>query len=569
MFEREIKFITDFSLNNIKKLGSFFTLEHLANARVHPAITQYISAEIDYLIYLDRQRLLQKSDFDYSGTEIAKHFDLIAAEIKKNKLIPFEEVKMRVQRAVNFNVNFLLRPHWTLRKFIFDQEESRSAEEVRLLLNYSYFYDYYKQYFNRLIERKKLLSFTKTEFSERFFVFRRELISSQFELFIDDVLSSHAEFLNMGESIKDRLAVGAIEAFLKDSDLTDQALKIRQQYAGDIKLKYAIADIKETLLSETPLVRTFEIKEEEPEDESIEPKDTAIDSLFLETQPPVDEPPVQEPETEAEPSPVHDEDAELDVSLQITELLTSQLLNDDAPRENAPPPEEEKSFDGVPAESILAEIKAAQEALSALSARNQEPEEIPEEDAADAFSIQLPEAVSEDVLTEDIEIEPLSLDEPIADEPVEEISVLDEETEDEATELPEEEIEAEEEAEPFIEEPEEEIQEEEAVDEEPGNEAPEDPVAEIQEEEEEEEEESALFRYFSTKETMRIISSVFANDQIDFVNTIERVGACSTHEQAKLILTSVFYSYRVNPLNSKEARLLEDRVEKFFEEKSE
>jgi len=167
MFEREIRFITDITLNNIKRLGTFFTLESLEKAKVHPAIVQYISAELDYLIYLDRQRLLQKSLFDYSGVEINKHFLAISAEIKKNKLIPFEEIRRLVQQAVNFNVHYLLRPHWTLKKYIYDNEEYRSAEELQLFLNYTYFYEYYKQYILTYVDRRQLLSLSANEFSER------------------------------------------------------------------------------------------------------------------------------------------------------------------------------------------------------------------------------------------------------------------------------------------------------------------------------------------------------------------------------------------------------------------
>ncbi len=584
MFEREIKFITDFSLNNIKKLGSFFTLENLANARVHPAITQYISAEIDYLIYLDRQRLLQKSDFDYSGPETAKHFEAIAAEIKKNKLIPFEDVKMRVQRAVNFNVNFLLRPHWTLRKFIFDPDESRSSEEVRLLLNYSWFYEYYKQYFARVIERKKILSLSKNEFSERFIVFRKELVSSQMELFIDDALTSLAEFLNMGESIKDRLATGAVEAFLKDSDLSDHAIMLRQQLSADPKQKYSIADIKETLLSKGPVVRTMEISDED-ETEAQGGNELTIDALLLESQPPVEKEDLPAiPEEEEEPAREETE-SELDVSLQITELLTTQLLGDDTAKSHIGDAEAPKTFDGVPAESIIAEIKAAQEAMAAVNAKSKEEPEEPsteeEEQQVDEISEFIPDEVTDaeeleslvdadgeepdidlsdsdmfststvsDEIGNEIEESPIHLNIPDDEEFIyedEEPEAEDEESTEEEPAPPEEEIKEEEKP----------LPEKEPVQEEPATE----------EEPEEEEEESELFRYFTTKETMRMISALFANDQIDFVNTIERIAACSSYDQAKLILTSVFYSYRVNPLTSREAKLLEDRVQKYMEER--
>src|SRR5690606_20135991 len=99
MFEKEIKFISDFNLNRIKNLGSFFTFEKLNAADLHPAIVQYISAELDYLIYEDRQKLLQKSVFDYSGQEISKLFQPINIQLKKTKRISYEDIKKLVLQA--------------------------------------------------------------------------------------------------------------------------------------------------------------------------------------------------------------------------------------------------------------------------------------------------------------------------------------------------------------------------------------------------------------------------------------------------------------------------------------
>ena len=61
MFEREIQFIYDFSHNKIKSLGSFITFSQLKSTELHPAILQYISAEIDFYIFEDRQKLLKDS----------------------------------------------------------------------------------------------------------------------------------------------------------------------------------------------------------------------------------------------------------------------------------------------------------------------------------------------------------------------------------------------------------------------------------------------------------------------------------------------------------------------------
>ena len=117
MFEKEIKFISDFCLNKISKAGSFLTFEKLKGIEIHPAILKYISAEMDFQIYKDRQVLLQKSAFDYSGAEISKYFRMIALEIKKSKRISENEITDLISQAVTFNFNYLTKPNETLLRF--------------------------------------------------------------------------------------------------------------------------------------------------------------------------------------------------------------------------------------------------------------------------------------------------------------------------------------------------------------------------------------------------------------------------------------------------------------------
>ncbi|MBE0551842.1 MAG: hypothetical protein IH619_05635, partial [Ignavibacterium sp.] len=110
MFENEIKFISDFTLNKVKELGSFITVEKLIAIDIHPSIKKYVEGEIDYLISEDRKKLIENSLFDYSGTEISNYFTLIGNEIKKTKKISYEDIKNIVLQAVSFNANYVVRP---------------------------------------------------------------------------------------------------------------------------------------------------------------------------------------------------------------------------------------------------------------------------------------------------------------------------------------------------------------------------------------------------------------------------------------------------------------------------
>ena len=139
MFENEIQFISDFSHNKIKKFGSFVTYEKLSTADLHPAILAYISAELDYMIFKDRKKLLEDSIFDYSGREISDHFNVITSEIKRNKKIAIGDVRKLIVQAVSFNVNYVVRPKWSATKLIYNDQNFVAVDELERMLNYLYY----------------------------------------------------------------------------------------------------------------------------------------------------------------------------------------------------------------------------------------------------------------------------------------------------------------------------------------------------------------------------------------------------------------------------------------------
>jgi len=155
MFEREIKFIYDFNLNKVNKLGPYFTYEQLLASDINPAILHYISAEIDYLIFEDRQKLLRNSVFDYSGEKISQLFVQIGDEVKRTKRFSIEYISKLILHAASFTINFLVRPKWTLVKFVFDEGGHKTTSEIKQILNYLYYYKHLKSILVSYINTKK------------------------------------------------------------------------------------------------------------------------------------------------------------------------------------------------------------------------------------------------------------------------------------------------------------------------------------------------------------------------------------------------------------------------------
>ena len=285
MFEREIKFIYDFNLNKVNRLGPYFTFEQLLASDVHPAILQYISAEIDYLIYEDRQKLLKNSLFDYSGEKISFLFNQISEEAKKSKRFAQEYIAKLILHASSFTVNYLVRPKWTLTKFVFDEDNHKSTNDIKQILNYVYYYKYVNKILISYINSKKILSMNAQEFEELLNKADKLGVETYLPAILTNALKSMAEFFNIGEIQKSKIPLSAVEMFLEEKELIKHLQKVGETFTDEEGAKFNLSDYqkvfnsvvfeKEELMIEPEILQKFETKEAEDEKvvEELEPVD--------------------------------------------------------------------------------------------------------------------------------------------------------------------------------------------------------------------------------------------------------------------------------------------------------
>jgi hypothetical protein len=249
MLEKEIKFISDFIISKINDLGSYFTYDELFNSDINPAILKFISAEVDFRIYEDRKKLLHNSLFDYSGSQIAKYFNLIGKEIKKSTKISYNDIKDVVNQAIAFNTDYTITPNEALKNLFFDKLQERKAEEIKLLLNYVYYYPYLKDILNSLVDKKKLSKLSSSELTVILSDIDKELLAAEPEKIIEDVLNTLTDFYNIGSFDKRKLSVTLVESYLKGKNL-DKYLKLLKLNTPSVsKQKYEINEIKTFLFS--------------------------------------------------------------------------------------------------------------------------------------------------------------------------------------------------------------------------------------------------------------------------------------------------------------------------------
>jgi len=544
MFEKEIKFITDFSLNKIKKLGAFFTFEQLQSLDLHPSIIRYINAELDYLIFQDRKKLLKKSAFDYSDQKIQQYFDAISEEIKKNKSISFEDAKSLVMQAASFTANYIVRPKWSLTKFIYNEDQLKSTDEIKLSLSYLYYYDYLKNVLLSFLEKKKTVNLSLIDFEVALNKINKALFSEHSKQLIDNSLVSMADFFNIGGTDK-KISPLYVELFLKEKDLIDYLFRVRRSLPVDARQKFEIEEIQKILYTPT--------KVDESEIATVK-KEIEEEKEPVQSEPKVSEP--SEPEVEQlkedTETKVETEDKKEETEVESTEEepIEIPLRHDE---------EEKKVMDEVSDEEYFHlpdnEPEGTEEMTSGADTEMEEKPKIDEEDilselSADdelleAFDSQLKALEEESKLIID-EVEPFDEKNQIKED-----ELIPEDKTKKADEIPD----------SFGEEPESVI--EESVDNSEVNiiEEEEPPVEEPKPEIPFREKD--VFSYLSNKDIDKIVAGVFNDDREDFANTMEKISECITYDEATEILKSVFFSYRVNPY-TRDAVTLTNSVSNYF-----
>ena len=230
MFEREIQFIYDFSHNKIKKLGSFITFSELKSTNLHPAILQYISAEIDFYIFEDRQKLLKDSLFDYSGSKINSYFSQISEEIKKTKRFSQSYIEKLILHSVTFTVNHLVTPNSLASQFIFEEDKEKSASEIKQIMNYMHYYPHIKKIISSYLDKKNVLKISSEEFKELLKKIDNIGLEENPDKMYNEALESMAEFFNVGMSGRAMVPLLAVQNYIKDKGMTGHLDKLQSEF---------------------------------------------------------------------------------------------------------------------------------------------------------------------------------------------------------------------------------------------------------------------------------------------------------------------------------------------------
>ena len=206
-----------------------------------------------------------------------------------------------------------------MKNLVFGKNQEKIIEDIKLKLDYVYYYPYLKDILNSYIEKKKAAGLNLSKFGEILFEINTHLLVSAPEKIIEDAVNTTFDFYNIGNTGNKKLSINFIEVYLEKMNLEIYLSRLKERTSGDPKQKYEINEIKSILFSSAPVKEPDKTVTEEPV--ITEEQDLTKDEPGEEIEEPKKLEEKQGDITKSETQQVQEESDKKEIEFDITEMI--------------------------------------------------------------------------------------------------------------------------------------------------------------------------------------------------------------------------------------------------------
>ncbi len=140
-------------------------LAYLMTLDIPESLKHFFSQEVEIWLREEEEKFVS-SRFDYDQPQVRVLIDKIFDLLSQNAFFDLNKFNQLLERAIKLQLNFIVKPHRTLKQFIFRDSDTVSTMEVYDTLKYFSHFDYYKVAISDFFNSKYLHSITSEQFSE-------------------------------------------------------------------------------------------------------------------------------------------------------------------------------------------------------------------------------------------------------------------------------------------------------------------------------------------------------------------------------------------------------------------
>ncbi len=198
MYEKEIDRLNKLTL--IRTIGSAerISLKEVLAAEIPLPLRNMIRVDVEQKLQDELRNNFVNSRFDFSHPEVISLQNRMNSILVLNYSFNRHEYLELVHDAIHLLLNYLMRPQWTLRSFIFDNTTQVSSDVIlKALRNFSV-YEYLKDLIVRIIQEKNIKLMTINEFQSLIWKCDREFIRRKDGYQLAQITLAIYDFINHG-----------------------------------------------------------------------------------------------------------------------------------------------------------------------------------------------------------------------------------------------------------------------------------------------------------------------------------------------------------------------------------
>lgn len=198
MFEKDIERLNKLTL--IRTIGSAdrISLKEVLAAEIPLPLRNMIRSDVEQKLQDELRNNFVNSRFDFSHPEVVSLQNRMNSILVLNYSFNRHEFLELAHDAIHLLFNYLIRPQWTLRSFIFDNTtQVSSGVVIKSLRNFS-IYDYLKDLMVRIIQEKNIKLMTVNEFQSLIWKCDREFIRRKDGYQLAQITLPLFDFINYG-----------------------------------------------------------------------------------------------------------------------------------------------------------------------------------------------------------------------------------------------------------------------------------------------------------------------------------------------------------------------------------
>jgi hypothetical protein len=166
MFERRIEETIAYLLKETIADQETISSKQIFASEIPKSLKRMFDLDVDVWIEEERGRLLKSPHFRYDESEIQQVFEHIVLQAREYAVFTRTEYQQTLEKNVKLLFNYACRPQWTLVKYMFDDRENASTDEIVHGLKYFWDYEYYQIILGEYFEKKQLTVTNSRKFSE-------------------------------------------------------------------------------------------------------------------------------------------------------------------------------------------------------------------------------------------------------------------------------------------------------------------------------------------------------------------------------------------------------------------